>query len=259
MRQTPANDAPDRHGEAGMTRNLEAAGEVVSNYCRWNLSVFRIPRGARILDIGCGPGLYVDAVAEYQPAAYLGTDHSPAFVEEARKRIGGRAHYRAEVLDILASQDLRATLETGGFDCALCFDVIEHLPDDVSALRNIRDAMQALGAKRLFLRVPALPWLYGENDRAIGHYRRYTKASLKAAMESAGFELRQLAYQNIVGVLPWLIIGRVQRRELAVSRGEGRLFDALVPALRWAERIIPPPIGLSVYCEATPQITDERS
>ena len=245
--------SPGLHGEAGMSRNLEAVGDVVSNYCRWNLSVFQIPPKARILDIGCGPGLYMDAIAEYEPQAYLGTDHSPAFVEEARKRIGSRAQFRAEVLDILAPEGSNPLFANEAFDCALCFDVIEHLPDDIAALRGIRAVMLGVGARRLFLRVPALSWLYGENDRAIGHYRRYTRASLRTAMMAAGFGVERIAYQNILGILPWLIIGRVQRRQLAVSRDEGRLFDALVPALRWVEGILPPPIGLSVYCEATPE------
>jgi len=113
--------------------------------------------------------------------------------------------------------------------------------------------MSATGASNLFVRVPALPLIYGKNDEAIGHYRRYTKNSLSLALATAGFEVRRIKYQNVAGIIPWFIIGRLCQRSLAVAPGEGRLFDMTVPIWRWIENILPPPFGLSVYCEATPK------
>ena len=240
-------------GENGMIQNAFAIGDVVRNYCRWNLSVFPIEKKKRILDIGCGPCLYLDAILTYCPEVYLGTDYSQSFLDITRKRMEELPNCRTERLDIFDIDEYLLLLAGQKFDYILCFDVMEHLPDDTAAMKNIREVMSATSTSDLFIRVPALPLIFGKNDEAIGHYRRYTKKSLKLALATAGFEVRRIRYQNIAGVIPWFLIGRLFQRSLAVTPGEGRLFDFFVPALRWIETIVPPPFGLSVYCEATPK------
>jgi SAM-dependent methyltransferase len=239
------------HGEDGMMRNLSSTKDVVDNYCCWNLSVFHIEKERRILDLGCGPALYLDAILAYNPTFYLATDYSKNFLDMARKRMNGLPNCRTEILDIVNPTCATAFLAEQKMDYVLCFDVLEHLADDVRALNNISEIMLATSACTLFVRVPALPFIYGSNDRAIGHYRRYTRNSLRAALATAGFHVRRIGYHNIAGVLPWFIIGRLCQRSLAVSAGEGRFFDRIVPMLRWFESLVPPPIGLSLYCEAT--------
>lgn len=240
-------------GEDGMIYNLSAIGNAVHNYCRWNLSVFPIEEKKKILDIGCGPCLYLDAILTYNPERYLATDYSQNFLDMARKRMNGLPTCRVERLDILNATDAIPILAGQTFDYVLCFDVIEHLPDDIAGLKNIRNIMLTTSARHLFVRVPALPFIFGKNDEAIGHFRRYTKNSLSSALAAAGFEVRRIKHQNVAGIIPWFIIGRLCKRSLAVAPGEGRLFDMMVPILRWIEAIVPPPIGLSLYCEATPK------
>lgn len=247
-------------GEKGMIQNASAIGDVVLNYCRWNLSVFPIKRGKRILDIGCGPCLYIDAILRYSPEIYLATDYSQNFLDMARKRMNGLPNCRTKRLDIFNPDRVIPFLSEQKFDYVLCFDVIEHLHDDIAALKNIYKIISATGSRNLFIRVPALPLIFGKNDGVIGHYRRYTKKSLKSALVAAGFEVTRIGYQNFAGIIPWFIIGRLCRRSLAVASGEGRLFDKIVPILRWIENIAPPPVGLSVYCEAKPKenFSDEK-
>lgn len=240
------------NGEDGMARNTSVLMDVARNYYRWNLSVFPIKQGKRIMDIGCGPCIYLDAILSYNPERYLATDYSKNFLDMARERMSGLPGCRAERLDILNVGEALSLLAGQKFDYVLCFDVLEHLPGDIQALKNIREIMAATGAQDLFVRVPALPLIFGKNDEAIGHCRRYTKKSLRSALATAGFEVRRIRYQNMVGIIPWFIIGRLCQRSLAVAPGEGRLFDSMVPVLKWIEHIVPPPFGLSVYCEATP-------
>jgi SAM-dependent methyltransferase len=240
----------DNRGENGMIQNTSAIGNVVCNYCRWNLSVFPIKKKKRILDIGCGPCVNLDAILTYNPELYLATDYSQNFLDMARKRMNGLPNCRAVKLDILDVSGAIPVLAGEKFDYVLCFDVMEHLADDITALKHIHKIMSATSASNLFIRVPALPVIFGKNDEAIGHYRRYTKKSLRSALETAGFEVKRIRYQNFAGIIPWFIIGRIRNRALAVAPGEGRLFDNIVPMLRWIESIVSPPVGLSVYCEA---------
>ena len=233
-----------------MTANAALLKESVGDYYRWNLSVFPLKKQKRILDVGSGPGLYFDALMEYEPSLYFATDYSPSFVEDIRTSFSGRPGCKAGVLDLTADQ-LPAGILSERFDYVLCFDVIEHIQDDEKAVRNLVSLVKYTGAEGLFLRVPALQGIFGENDRTIGHYRRYSRKTLSTLLLRAGLDIRVIRYQNILGVLPWYIIGRMVKRPLAVSRREGRLFDKLVPVLRCMERIAPPPVGLSLYTLCT--------
>jgi len=232
--------------EASMASNAKALRGNSSNYLRWNLDVFGLEKGRSILDLGCGPGMYFDAVMEYAPSFYFGADYSSNFLDEMKDLISGRtdcALGRIDLLDKNASQGLGEHK----FDYVMLLDVLEHIEDDAAALTNVARIISATGGGRLLVRVPALNAIYGVNDKAIGHFRRYSKKSLGGLLRSSGFEILSIGYQNIAGILPWLVIGRVMKRRLAVSSGEGKLFDMLTPALKAAEKIIPPPIGLSVH------------
>ncbi|MHB8773433.1 MAG: class I SAM-dependent methyltransferase [Syntrophales bacterium] len=239
---TGRNDAED-----GMIRNASSLIQAVRNYYRWNLSVFQIEKGKRILDIGCGPALYSQAVQELAPALYCATDCSEVFLNEARVRLLDVPNSHVEFLDIM-SETIPAVITKERFDVVLCFDVLEHLSDDVLVLAKIRKIMEATGAVRIMVRVPALSCLYGKADKAIGHYRRYSRETLQRAMEQGGFTVEKVRYQNIAGIIPWFIIGQLRRRKLAVAPSEGRLFDLCVPIFKGIESFFPPPVGLSVYC-----------
>jgi SAM-dependent methyltransferase len=60
-----------------------------------------------------------------------------------------------------------------GFDLVLVLDVLEHIADPVGFISEQLQPLVAPGAGVL-VAVPAHPWLFGDHDRALGHYRRYT-------------------------------------------------------------------------------------
>ncbi len=88
-----------------------------------------------------------------------------------------------------------------GLDTVVALNVIEHIPEDVAALRSVA-GMLAPGGRAVVL-VPALPALYGSLDRELQHARRYRRAGLRAAFSAAGL--------------------RVTRPVLLQRRGHGRL------------------------------------
>ena len=71
-------------------------------------------------------------------------------------------------------------------------DVVEHIDDDVAALSAWRERMDA-GA-RLVVTVPALQWAFSSWDTDLGHYRRYSRPRLRAALEAAGFTVVRCDY-----------------------------------------------------------------
>lgn len=232
--------------EEGMNRNVESL-QGKNSFYEWNLGVFPIERGSRILDFGCGPGLYFEPIMKYAPEFYMATDYSANYLKQVEMLGQGHANCETCLLDLM-STSLPKTLVEQRFDYALCFDVLEHIQDDEKALQNIHRIMISTGTKLLFLRVPALQFIYGTNDKAIGHFRRYSTKSLMALMQRCSFRIQRIRYHNILGIIPWYLIGRVAGRSIAVSPNEGRMFNSIVPLLRFAENILPPPIGLSLYC-----------
>src|ERR1039458_6586699 len=119
-------------------------------------------------------------------------------------------------------QDLR-----GLFDTVVCLNVVEHVEDDLAALRNIFSALQPGGVAIIL--VPQDQAAYGTLDEVLGHYRRYSEAQLRARMEEAGFHIECMLHFNRVTRPGWRINGQLLRRR-SFSRFQLRLFDALVPS-----------------------------
>lgn len=66
----------------------------------------------------------------------------------------------------------------GKFDWVIATDIIEHIEDDKSAVQKMV-LLTKVGGK-ILVTVPAMQLLFGHHDRILGHYRRYSKTSLKS-------------------------------------------------------------------------------
>jgi len=128
----------------------------------------------------------------------------------------GCANARRRGLDLV----VRADFGTAGFRAGVLpgvglFDVLEHVRDDVGFLRDVARALAPGG--RLYLTVPAYQWLWSEVDAASGHFRRYTRSSLAAAVASAGL---RVAYGTFffLPLPPVMLLTRVLRQALRRQR-----------------------------------------
>jgi cyclopropane fatty-acyl-phospholipid synthase-like methyltransferase len=236
--------------QKSMDENARSLKGNVNGYLRWNIGVFPIKNNKRILDIGCGPGFYFDEIMKFEPSLYCAADYSDDFLKETESLFKDRSNCKIAKIDVM-DKDVSSGFTGQRFDYVLCLEVLEHIANDKEALFNIHKIMSNTGGGALFLRVPALQSIYGENDKAIGHYRRYSIKSLRKVLEECSFEVKIMRYQNIIGILPWYIIGSVFKRRLAVSCFEGKIFNSLVPVVRFLEGLIGPPVGLSIYCVCT--------
>jgi hypothetical protein len=126
----------------------------------------------------------------------------------------------------------------------VAINVLEHIPQDVEALRAASRLVASGGA--IVLLVPAVPAAMSRFDRAIGHQRRYTRPSLAAAMRGAGLRIQQLRYVNPIGLLSWF--ATVKALGLTPRNGPAlRIYDrTVVPVARALDRI-PAPFGQSLF------------
>jgi SAM-dependent methyltransferase len=107
-----------------------------------------------------------------------------------------RRRSRSAIRDHVLPGDTRdlAMLKGRQYDIVMLLDVIEHIENDVEALRAAASAIAPGG--RLLITVPANPHLWSAHDERNGHFRRYTSESLSAALAEAGFTPALLTYFN---------------------------------------------------------------
>jgi SAM-dependent methyltransferase len=213
--------------------------EQAARYNAWLVERCLPYLGGRVLDFGAGSGTFVPALAAHCDEL-VAVEPDPEPFAELQRRAERLPNVRA-----VRGTDVPARER---FDTIVCFNVLEHVDDDVGALRALRARLAADG--RLLVLVPAHPALRGPMDRTVGHRRRYTKAALRAALETAGYGVQELRLVNPIGALGWLVAGRLGRRA-AIPGSPLRFYDRLVPVLRLLDRV-ELPVGLSVWAVAAP-------
>jgi len=157
-----------------------------------------LPPGAQILDAGCGSGRNMIELSRL--GTVTGVELSETSVAIARERGVG---------DVVAGSVLEMPFADASFDLAVTLDVIEHLDDDLGALREMRRTVAPGGA--LLVTVPAYQWLWSGHDEINHHHRRYTRGSLQAVAEQAGWRQVRTTYFNSL-LLPVAILLRVLDR-----------------------------------------------
>ena len=211
---------------------LQAAGR----YNRWLLERVSGAVGSRVLEVGSGTGTMTRLLLGRE--LLVGIDIVDDFVRALNGEFADRADTEFLCHDISASAGDLARYD---FDSAVTFNVLEHIEDDLSALRNVHRVLRPGGT--IGIVVPAHELLHGRFDDLLGHWRRYTKTSMRRTLEQAGFTVERLAYSNVVGAMGWLTQVKLLGRPQLAATG---LFDSMVPVLSGVERVVAPPFGLSV-------------
>lgn len=226
----------------------EHGAEILSSLTRvqaingWMASVLLPHVGDRVLEIGAGIG---NMAIHFLPRQrYVVSDINPHYLAYLRNLARGKPYLEVARTDLAQPADFAPLAEQ--FDTVLCLNVLEHVDDEAQALANIRAALVPGG--RAIVLVPQGPWLYGSLDRVLEHRRRYSRASLREAVQAAGFELLDLVDFNKVGVLGWFGSGRVLHRE-HFSKIHLKAFNTAIPLIRGVDGRAPWP-GLSLVAVA---------
>lgn len=241
--EQPSLDATAALSESAGLRTLRRLASV-DNYNRWVFQKLARYVGNRVLEVGCGIGNMTPFFLRREHLTCL--DLLPESVAVVLERFGDRAGFEAHVADIIDPATVVAFADRH-FDTIVCLNVLEHIEDDRTAIRNMFDLLEPGGQLLLF--VPAGPYLYGHLDEALGHYRRYTLGCLSGLVREQGFILDEAYHMNIAGIPGWFLASRVLRRE-APPRILLWLFNLLVPLFIWFEETFRPSFGQSIVCVA---------
>ena len=132
--------------------------------------------------------------------------------------------------------------QLGTYDLVFALNVVEHIRDDRLALSNMRSLLRPGGV--MFVLVPAYPFLFNNFDKALEHFRRYTRKSL-AEVHPSGLTLLRTRYFNLMGIPGWFIVGGLLGRKI-IPVSNMRLYNFLTPFFRWMDRLVFHRVGLSV-------------
>lgn len=173
------------------------------------------------LEMGCGTGNVLRCLEGVLcEGVIVGMDLEPEALRLARIRT------RAA---LVAADVTRLPFRRVSFALIGMFDVLEHIPDDEAALREIRECLAPGG--RLILTVPAHPRLWSYFDVASGHCRRYRRRELYDKLRAAGYCVEFISgFMMLLLPLTWL--WRKVLRRGARAAGNLNLHELAVQEFR---------------------------
>jgi SAM-dependent methyltransferase len=217
-----------------------------SRYNAWLYSQIRDHLKGVVLDIGSGLGNIAKQFQEPTIEEVIFSDYDPLMLTALGKTDFPLKKYRLLQLDI-TDPKVPHNHPGGIVDTITCINVLEHIEADVAALKHMKHFLKKGGKVVIF--VPALQGIYGTLDVLVDHHRRYTKKTLRKALEEAGLVVQDAYYMNMFGILTWFLAGRVLKQK-EFHKEACHLLDKTVPVLRTLESIGRPPLGQSLIMVA---------
>ena len=204
-----------------------------------------------MLDIGCGAGGMMGMLARYGDVVGLDVDRE--YLVYCRER--GFAN-------VLCGSGYELPFPDGKFALVSLFDTLEHIPEEVQALREVRRVLKPGG--RVLISVPAYQWLWSQNDRIAHHCRRYTRGRLRKALEDVGLVVERVSHFNtwlLPMIVPAVLLQKLREKLGLLPDGYNnmsvplpgplnRLFAAVMSSERHLLRRFDLPVGHSALALA---------
>ena len=207
-----------------------------------------VPKDAKILEIGCGTGHNLPMLGAFGEVDAIEID--PAAREIASARLGKPVG--ASPLPELTG------VEPGSYDLIAVLDVVEHIEDDVAALKAMASVLKPGG--KILITVPAHQWMWSAHDVVNHHKRRYSKGTLLAALEKAGLKWRKPRWFNSL-LFPVAVAARFAGKLMGKDDSDdspppaalNKAFETIFGLERHLLGRLPMPPGLSIIVIAEPK------
>jgi len=240
-----ADSADDQAGDTDgaffqATGRVAEGGEDKPRYRRYQYDLIAPHCGRSVLEVGAGLGEFAQQFTGRDRV--VATDVDPGAVRVMNERFADRPELEARQLDLDGEIGIDEPVES-----VIAINVLEHFEDDVATLKALSGLVTPGGS--IVLWVPAYMSLYGDFDRSVGHYRRYSPQMAREAVTNAGLKCEVSRPVNLLGGLAWWA---------AVRRGGTgspnsklvEIYDRFVVPMSRVLDKIPFPFGQSVLCVA---------
>lgn len=221
----------------------------LDEYSLWLYHNYEQFIGKSCVDIGGGIGtaisFYIKSVDRVIATELFQND-----VDVMNDRFKSFPYFHALKLDIM--NDNIDSLIKFSPDTVICINCLEHIEDDILALKKMKSIVQEKG--RIIICVPAMSWLYCYMDKNVGHYRRYSRGELKRKAIMAGLKVIDNHYMNFMGIFPYWIKGHLIKSKKkdnsfssSIGDNESKLYSIATKVLEPIEKKIKPMAGISEF------------
>ncbi len=214
------------------------------NYNAWIADEIRKHFESPLLELGAGTGNLTSYFVDYK------NFHISEYDEGLLKHIKQKfSKYKQLTINRLDISKKPPKQYESFFSCIFAINVLEHIKNDQQALDNIYKMLKPGG--KIILLIPAKKFAYTKLDKELGHFRRYEKNDLENKLLAAGYQIEKIYFFNIVGLLSWTIRDKVRRNNVHLKPYHIKIFDSIVPVLRFIEGKVRMPLGISLIAIAT--------
>ncbi|CAN5623904.1 MAG: class I SAM-dependent methyltransferase [Actinomycetota bacterium] len=238
-----ASDPRDHPSAGGFTRENCLGGTPAPGYRQWEFDLVAPYLGRSVLEVGSGMGYFSQRLAQASFDRLVLSDTEEYCLQRLRDTYAGSETVEVATVGLPGRIDIGEPVES-----VVAMNVLEHIEDDVQALRDLVAAVVPGG--RIVLWVPAYMQLYGAFDRKVGHFRRYTPRTLRSVVERAGLRVLMVRPVNLLGGIAWFVQMRLRDAGHLEPRLVGLYDRVIVPLSRGLESVVRPPFGQSVLCAA---------
>jgi SAM-dependent methyltransferase len=210
------------------------------NWKRYYASNIRRHLGKAVVEVGAGLGANTPYLIGPAQERWLCLEPDADLAAQIPATVAGEA--RRDIIQIRRGF-LRDLSPDEIFDTILYIDVLEHIEDDAAELQEA--AMHLAPGGKIIVLSPAQPGLYTEFDRAIGHYRRYTRKSLRACTPT-GATLVELYALDSCGLMASVTNRLFLHQSIPTVRQIGFWDRCLVPISRMTDPIVFYSLGKSL-------------
>ncbi len=198
----------------------------------------------KALDVGIGTGINGVLLSK---AGYSvdGVEDSEEAMLYVKKNYPG--------ISVLKTSFPSSSIPPTSYNLVTMLDVVEHMEDDISALKAARQALVPGGY--VVITTPAFSFLWTKHDELAHHKRRYRKKELKVKLKEAGFETLFISYFNFFlfpAIVAFRILGKTASKEKSISDFSSTPdflnfpFAKLFSSERFLMRLFSLPFGVSL-------------
>lgn len=193
------------------------------------INKYKLCQQPKILDVGCGTGLLLKELEGI--GKVHGIDNSSLAVSFCKTR---------GISDVKQGDATNIPFDDCAFDIVLALDILEHVKDDYSALKEIRRVVKKQGVIIIF--VPAFKFLWGKSDKISRHYRRYAKKELINLAGRNNLSILRFSYFNFFLFVPIALLRMLIRIFRIKIKSENDLkFDfinSILYGIFWCEAFL---------------------
>ena len=210
------------------------------NYNHWIYAFIRPHLGDYVLEAGCGIGNITQFLLNCKQVVCIDTDEK--YLDTLAEKAKTHRNLTLSHTNIMDIPSKKAPAEY--FDTVICINMLEHIEDDFGAIQRMVSVLKPGG--KVLVYVPACNWAYGRLDKALGHFRRYSRYRLKKLAICNKLIIQRCHFVNFIGIFGWFWSARI-KKDTFIGRKKAQFVDRIVPFLSAMERLVKPPIGQSLF------------